>query len=529
MKSASMSAKFSIPLITPDSLQWIKFLGQGGCGKVYKCNYRTATENLSVAVKVCNKKSKYFFKELQALAKVSRAQNITRLYGYGYSGTHIPGTLSRKFYIVTEFVSRGSLSSIVADPTERLDWPIILKIARDIALGLAELHKEGIIHCDIKLENIFIDKHFNVRIGDLDCANSAGGTSFYMAPEILLYEVETPSCATDMHSLGMTFLELFNMRKFNELIAFQDKFDSLLRWRSWYGYSDKAEKAIMRVATEIDSKIDFPENYLKGFQKIIMACVSRDPAKRPTATQVVVQLNALLVGAPESQPKRLSVITLDKLQAREELKWLEILTIAVDVITELCFFHQQNKLPMVITPRSILISIAHPAKIDDTLITLENELECNPNYFSPEFKETREVSSASNIYSFGMLLIELADKDACDKLHFTKQPFTVDDLLSEMVRPKDCLSGHFAAYKAIIDNCLHHNPEDRLTADTIKKRLHDLILKCATFEKQRKLSASSTDIKPLIANSMFAPEKSDTKLAKQSIVTTHIVKRLHGG
>lgn len=91
-------------------------------------------------------------------------------------------------------------------------------ICRQIINGLKYIHKNEIIHRDLKLINIFIDYNNNVKIGDFGLAKNIYdlnydevGTYSYIAPEII--EGKNYSYTADLYSLGVIILEIFRNSK----------------------------------------------------------------------------------------------------------------------------------------------------------------------------------------------------------------------------------------------------------------------------------------------------------------------------
>ncbi|KAF9944952.1 hypothetical protein BGZ72_001808, partial [Mortierella alpina] len=90
--------------------------------------------------------------------------------------------------IVMEYVEGGNLTEAIVGRALRT-WEVKTQIAKDISLGLAYLHSQGIIHCDIKSFNILLTEHKEARICDFGLAmrvgeSGGGGTLQWMAPEL---------------------------------------------------------------------------------------------------------------------------------------------------------------------------------------------------------------------------------------------------------------------------------------------------------------------------------------------------------
>ena len=69
-------------------------------------------------------------------------------------------------FLVAELMSGGELRELLNDKTQVLDWPLRLRIAQDIAEGVAFLHGKGLIHRDLKSLNILLDDERRAKIAD---------------------------------------------------------------------------------------------------------------------------------------------------------------------------------------------------------------------------------------------------------------------------------------------------------------------------------------------------------------------------
>jgi hypothetical protein len=88
---------------------------------------------------------------------------------------------------------------------------LAFKWCRALAETLQFVHEQGIVHHDIKPENILFGDDESLRIADFGVANSNGGTRYYMSPELLLGErVSSGDPRVDVYALGLTLLELLS-------------------------------------------------------------------------------------------------------------------------------------------------------------------------------------------------------------------------------------------------------------------------------------------------------------------------------
>ena len=167
----------------------IEELGHGGMGRVYKvfdtrAKEKVALKLLKPEVAADEAAIERFENELRFARKISH-RNVCRMYDLGdEKGTR---------YITMEYVPGEDLKSVL-----RMMGPMspgkTLWIARQICEGLAEAHRLGVVHRDLKPHNIMIDRDGNVRIMDFGIARSAKvkgltgagvvvGTPEYMSPE----------------------------------------------------------------------------------------------------------------------------------------------------------------------------------------------------------------------------------------------------------------------------------------------------------------------------------------------------------
>lgn len=180
-------------------------LGTGGMGGVYLG--RDKMLDRPVAVKVMLKEYgsdaqfvETFKKEAQAAAKLLHP-NIAQIYSYGLSDG-MP-------YIAMELATGGSLESIMKKSgAGKTDVPRVMKICQQVAQALACAADFGLVHGDVKPENILLDANGNAKLVDFGLAAMAKntdeiwGTPFYISPEKV--KKEPVDYRADMYSLGGT-------------------------------------------------------------------------------------------------------------------------------------------------------------------------------------------------------------------------------------------------------------------------------------------------------------------------------------
>ena len=188
-----------------DNFMLERELGRGGMGGVYLG--RDIMLDRPVAVKVMQKQYgedaeflAKFKKEAQAAAKLIHP-NIAQIYSYG--------VVDNMPYIAMELVAGGSLQQVMASSViGKTDIPRVLKICEQVAQALRCAADQGLVHGDIKPENILLDANGNAKLVDFGLAgmqkdtDEIWGTPYYIAPEKL--KKEPIDYRADMYNLGGT-------------------------------------------------------------------------------------------------------------------------------------------------------------------------------------------------------------------------------------------------------------------------------------------------------------------------------------
>ncbi|MGH9443193.1 MAG: protein kinase domain-containing protein [Thermoanaerobaculia bacterium] len=190
-------------------------LGVGGMGIVYKAHDRTLDD--AVAIKVLRNEALAQdaslidrFKQEIRLARRITHRNVLRTHDFGES--------NGLRYLSMEYV-RGITLKHLLDQNRRLPVAAALRIARQICGGLGAAHSAGVIHRDIKPQNILIEPNGGLKIMDFGIARLSQdkgmtatgmvvGTPDYISPEQAKGGTLDPR--TDIYSAGIVFYELFS-------------------------------------------------------------------------------------------------------------------------------------------------------------------------------------------------------------------------------------------------------------------------------------------------------------------------------
>jgi len=189
-------------------------LGQGGMGVVYRAHDRDLDD--VVAIKTLRGEALSAdpslldrFKQEIRLARRITHPNILR--------THDLGESLGLRYLSMEFVKGLTLKQLV-EAGEILPTPVGLRIAKQICAGLAAAHEVGVIHRDIKPQNIIIEATGGLKIMDFGIARlkeergmtaegTVVGTPDYMSPEQA--RGQTLDFRSDIYSTGVVLYEVF--------------------------------------------------------------------------------------------------------------------------------------------------------------------------------------------------------------------------------------------------------------------------------------------------------------------------------
>jgi len=262
----------------------IEELGKGGMGRVYKALDKEINEEVAIKLlkpEIASDEStvERFRNELKFARKIAH-KNVCKMY-------HLAKEEETP-YITMEYVPGEDLKSLVKRKGKLTEGEAI-SIAKHVCEGLVEAHRLGVVHRDLKPQNIMIDKEGDAKIMDFGIARSVEapgvtqtgvmiGTPDYISPEQA--EGEEADQRSDIYALGVILYEMVTGR-----VPFK---------------GDTALSVALKHKSEIppDPKKLNPE-VSEDLSRLILICMEKDRERRyQTAEELLADLRNREEGFP---------------------------------------------------------------------------------------------------------------------------------------------------------------------------------------------------------------------------------------
>ncbi len=323
--------------------QVIEVLGKGGMGKVYKAvdiklNEEVALKLVKSEIATDKKTIERFKNELK-LARKIRHRNVGGMYELMEA--------EGKPFITMEYVDGRDLKSLIVK-RERLTEDEAISIGKQVCEGLAEAHELGVIHRDLKPQNIMIEKENRVKIMDFGIARSIKapgvtatgmiiGTPNYISPEQA--EGEEVDHRSDIYSLGVILYEMVTGS-----VPFKGE--------TAFSVALKHKTQLPQDPRKLNNEVS------EDFSRLILICMEKDRERRyQSAEEILADLRNIEKGFPLGTKIRPSRATFAGTLIRKKF-FFPILAAALAIITVALWFYIWKRSPALFSSRSGRISMA---------------------------------------------------------------------------------------------------------------------------------------------------------------------------
>jgi serine/threonine-protein kinase len=255
-----------------DRYRVVELLGRGGMGEVYRAEdlmlgQSVALKFLPADLRSDPERLARFYNEVRMAREVTHA-SVCRV--------HDVAEADGQPFLSMEYVDGEDLTSLLRK-IGRLPADKAIDIARQLCAGVAAAHEKGVVHRDLKPQNVMLDSRGRVRIADFGLAGLAGsiqgddvlsGTPGYMSPEQLSGQEVTRR--SDIHAIGLILYELFTGKR---------------------AYPGRGYKEVRRQHGEpLPTPSSLVPDLEPSVETAILRCLEDDPARRPASALAVSQL-----------------------------------------------------------------------------------------------------------------------------------------------------------------------------------------------------------------------------------------------
>ncbi len=267
------------PRVYANRFRLIEMVGKGGMGEVWRARDTTLGEDVAVKIlppfRPDEPDVERFKREIITARRISHP-NVMRVFEFG---THEKGG-----FISMELLAGGTLADRIANGP--IPIPDAVRISLAVADGLVAAHEAGIVHRDVKPQNVLFDDSGRPKLADFGLARLSdatattvgfSGTPQYMSPEMA--DGRELTTKSDVYSLGILLFEIFTGRR-------PFSADTLVRMVMLHQQEAPPSPRAFRP--------DLPE----AIEQVILSALEKEPTARPSSEDLRNALRAASEGMP---------------------------------------------------------------------------------------------------------------------------------------------------------------------------------------------------------------------------------------
>lgn len=258
----------------------IEVVGNGTYGQVHKGRHVKTGQLAAIKImEVTEDEEEEIRLEVDVLRKFSYHQNIATYYG-AFVQKGEPGQ-EDQLWLVMEYCGAGSVTDLVKSTRSRSlkeEW--IAYVCREVLRGLSHLHKNRVIHRDIKGQNVLLTDNADIKLVDFGVSaqldrtigkrNTFIGTPYWMAPEVIACDQDptaTYDYRSDQWSLGITAIEIAEGEP--PLCSMHPM------------------RALFLIPRNPPPRLKQTKKWGPRFINFIEQCLTKEPTKRPTSDELL--------------------------------------------------------------------------------------------------------------------------------------------------------------------------------------------------------------------------------------------------
>jgi len=289
-----------------------ELVGRGGMGEVYLAEHprigrKVAVKVLAPYIAAHPRAAERFESEARVISRIDHP-NIVNLFDYG-------NLEDGSLYYVMELLQGQELAKII-DSRDRMDaeevYPYLLQICR----GLQAAHDKGVVHRDLKPQNIFVLEGSELRVkildfgiaklletdqeGGMTTTGMVMGTPLFISPEQAAGQSQSIGPHSDIYSLGVMLFRMLSGRH-----PFEGKVASLLLASHIQTMPPQLREVIPAVPEDV--------------AQVVHRCLEKHPARRPTSAAQIASLFAHAIGQPADPSLEMRAATLPPELAHTEM------------------------------------------------------------------------------------------------------------------------------------------------------------------------------------------------------------------